>query len=168
VAKSLADKLKDALVKPVKKAIDNFNKQLNKGTLEEFKIEVESQIKRGISPVEGIKRFDKYSESYREAIKEQYGEAKKKKGKVSPVDMTLSGDMLDSLKVVNRSGKTYLEFTGKETGLRAYYHNDSGAGKSRKIRRLLPDKDGEKFNSVLQRTLVRIIKEIVKKTRIKS
>lgn len=168
MAKSLADKLKDALVKPMKKALDNFNKQLNKGTLEGLRTEVEAQIKRGISPVEGVKRFDKYSESYREAIKESYGEAKKKKGKLSPVDMTLSGDMLDSLEIVQRGSKTYLEFTGKDTGLRAYYHNNSGAGKSRKIRRLLPNKDGEKFNSVLQRKIVEIVKAIVKKTRIKS
>jgi len=163
----LADRLKKALTEPVKKAISNFNKELNKGTLTELSDEVKAQIKRGISPVEGSLKFERYSESYREAIQKKRGEAKKKQGKKSPVDMTLSGDMLKALEVVRRSGKVFMEFTGKETAERAYFHNNSGAGKSRKIRRLLPDANGERFNTVLQRKFVAIVKRIVKKTRIK-
>jgi 23S rRNA U2552 (ribose-2'-O)-methylase RlmE/FtsJ len=41
------------------------------------------------------------------------------------------------------------------------------AGSKRVIRRLLPDKDGESFNSVLQRKFTAAIKRIVKNTKIR-
>jgi hypothetical protein len=160
---NLADRLKKALIGPVKKAIENFNKQINKGTMKELTDEVTAQIKRGISPVDGAGKFRKYSDSYLEAIKKGSGEAEQKRGKRSPVDMTLTGKMLDSLEVTQRGNSHFMEFEDPK----AYFHNNSGAGKSRTIRRLLPDKDGEKFNTVLQRKFVAAIRRIVKSTRIK-
>jgi hypothetical protein len=163
MAKSIRDQLRKALIEPMKKAIENFNKQINKGSMSELTDEVKAQIKRGISPVEKIGRFEKYSKSYREAIKDNRKSVREKSGKVSPVDMTLKGTMLKSLDIVPRGGKTYMEFDDPK----AYYHNNSGAGKKRVIRRLLPDKDGESFNSVLQRKFVAAMKRIVKNTKIR-
>lgn len=161
----LARKLKKAFLDPLKKGIDNFQKQLNKGTLQELVDVTRDQIKKGISPVDGAGKFQKYSESYLEAIKEKRGEVAKKGGKRSPVDMTLSGDMLKSLEVIKRGDAVFMEFTGKDTGERAYFHNNSGAGKARTIRRLLPDAHGEKFNQVLQNKFFGIVKKVLKKTR---
>jgi hypothetical protein len=156
--------LKKAILDPLKKFSDNLNKQLNRGTLRELADETRAQIRRGISPVDGVGKFQKYSESYLDAIKNKSGDAAKKNGKRSPVDMTLSGDMLKSLDIVEKSGSTFMEFEDTK----AYFHNNSGAGKSRKIRRLLPDATGEKFNQVLQNKFYGIVRRIVKKTRIKN
>lgn len=160
---NLKDQLRRALIDPVKKAVENFNKQINKGTMSELTDEVRAQIKRGISPVEGAGRFQKYSESYRESIRSDHKATRDKAGQVSPVNMTLTGKMLDSLEIVRRGDKRFMEFEDKK----AYFHNNSGAGSKRVIRRLLPDKDGESFNSVLQRKFTAAIKRIVKNTKIR-
>jgi hypothetical protein len=72
--------------------------------------------------------------------------------KLSPVSMTASGDMLNSMYLEKTSTKVKLGFTDKK----AIYHNDMGAGKSRVIRRLLPTKSGEKFITNIDSRLKRL------------
>lgn len=123
--------------------------------------EIKDQIQRGISPVAGIGRFQKYSTSYRDAIKSGKGDASKKSGKVSPVNMTLSGEMLDSLNAKRSGTKLKIGFKDKK----AAFHNDQGAGKSKVIRRLLPTDDGEKFNAKLLQNIREVVKRIFIKIR---
>lgn len=166
MANNVFKKLKKLLVDDVdKKVIGGLKSRMRKGCDPIVK-EVVDQIQKGISPVDGARKFQKYSESYLEAIKADHASVKEKRGQRSPVNMTLSGDMLKSLKIVPKGEKTFLEFTGKETGDRAYFHNNSGAGKARTIRRLLPDAKGEKFNQVLQNKFFEIVQNLMKKIRL--
>lgn len=121
---------------------------------------IRRSIEKGVSPVQGGGRFKRYSDSYRKAIKNDYESVKEKHGKQSPVDMTLTGDMLKSLDIVDsKPGTVRLEFDDPK----AYYHNNSGAGKSRVIRRLLPDREGEKFSRSVQLTVLGIFQGIISK-----
>jgi len=99
---------------------EDFSKAENRRA---FKTLLQETIYSGISPVAG-KRFKNYTK--------EYGELK---GKKSPVDMTVTGDMLDSINIESKNeGKTLLI---KFTDEKAKYHDKLGAGKSKIIRRLL-------------------------------
>jgi hypothetical protein len=115
----------------------------NKENADAFKNLLQETIYHGISPVAG-KKFKQYSNSYAEL-----------KGKKAPVDMTVTGDMLDSLEVKVDSEKLVVEFTSPI----AKYHDIDGAGKSKIIRRLLPKQGSERFRS----DIVKAIKEFVTK-----
>ena len=157
----LKSRLKKAFLDPYKKLVQNFNREMNKGSLNELTDEVKAQIRKGISPVDQVGRFVRYSETYIDAIKKGTGEAEKKGGQRSPVNMTLTGEMLKSLEIVRRGDAILMQFDDPK----AYFHNNSGAGKSRVIRRLLPDNNGERFNAVLQRKFVAAMKRIMKRAR---
>jgi len=119
---------------------------------------IKDLIKKGISPVQGGGRFKRYSESYRDAIDGDGEIAKQKAGKKSPVDMTLTGEMMQSLDVKDRQSRVFIEFEDEK----AFYHNTSGAGKSKVIRRLLPDREGERFSRQVQERIFQRINEIIK------
>lgn len=128
------------LLKEVRKNVRAAEFQFLRGLIVEI-------IQKGISPVRGAGRFQRYSESYREAIILAYGDLVEKEGQISPVNMTLFGDMLNSLRVVDAGeGRIRIEFDDPK----AYFHNTSGTGKSRTIRRLLPDRPGEEFSREIQ------------------
>ena len=121
----------------------DFSKKSNRDAFENL---LQETIYHGISPVAG-KRFKNYSESY-----------SKLKGKKKPVDMTVTGDMLDSLEVESTDeGRTLLVSFESEI---AKYHDQMGAGRKKIIRRLLP-KSGtkERFRS----DIVKILKDFVVK-----
>lgn len=117
---------------------------------------IKNIILKGIIPVEGFGgRFQSYSESYLGIIKG----TKKKKGKptpkpglkstmgkkVSPVNLKLSGEMLEALKFDASTG------TLKADHELWVFHNE-GMGKL-PVRRLLPNQDGEKFNRRIQQNI---------------
>ena len=101
------------------------------------------EILKGISPVRGQGKYRKYSRSYRDQILKNKLPFPKKR---SPVNLRLSGQMLKSIFTkFNKAGF----IIGFKSSL-ADIHNRQGAGKSRIIRRILPNKSGEEFNKSIQ------------------
>lgn len=118
---------------------------------------IKDLILAGVSPVSGVaRRFQKYSVGYKAFIKK-----KKKSKNPTKVNMTLSGEMMDSMFLKDNNSKQtiLIGFTDKK----AEYHNDLGAGKSRVIRRLLPNKKGEEFVKNVNVKLKQLSKETTKK-----
>ena len=110
------------------------------------------RILSGKSPVKG-KRFKQYSTEYA-----------KKKGRRAPVDMLVSGKMLESIVVKqNRIGQVIISF---KDGI-AKFHDIMGAGKSKVIRRLLP-RTGEAFAPPLWRFILKTLNKATKKATTKQ
>ena len=106
--------------------------------------EIIATILSGTSPVKG-KSFKQYSKNYADRAKG---------GNRKPVNMMVTGDMLDSLQV-KRSGKSIsIAFKSKI----AVFHDKLGAGLSKVIRRLLPDSSkGETFKSNINDVIKRAV-----------
>lgn len=131
-----------------------FRKELTTGEIGYTLIRtLQDIIKKGLSPVDGEGRFQKYSDSYRDAIRE--GRFKDKRA--SPVNMYLSGDMMGSLKLEEKGEKVYLTFDDKK----AYWHQ-KGKG-NLPVRKLLPVGRFEGFNKRILDLLVRALKRALKK-----
>ena len=118
-----------------------FSKDGAKIAAEELKKEVVESISRGVSPVKRAGgRFEKYSTSYRQAIDNgYYSEFNKRK---RPVNLKLSGELLRSVYTKPISRAVFeLGFDNELADI----HNDKGAGKSKKVRRMLPTGEDETF-----------------------
>lgn len=110
--------------------------------------QIPKQMDKGKSPVRGG-RWDKpYSDSYKKAI--QRAEIPGKS--VSPVNLRVSGQLHDSLRVQVLAKKLIVKFTD----FLADIHNKQGAGKSKAIRRMLPTESGETWNATITRGLNKI------------
>ena len=164
-------------------------------------------ILRGISPVKGQVRYDKYSDSYRDQIKMNKAFLRNKKGgifvieklssaeldtyragdearadnlineyyikelnehllkankKVSPVNLKVSGDLLNSLTATRNERGVLIKFDDKK----AKYHDIDGVGRARTLRRLLPNtggRDGEAFNDRLLRNIKQLYERSIQK-----
>jgi hypothetical protein len=164
-------------------------------------------ILRGISPVKGQVRYDRYSDSYRDQIKMNKAFFRNKKGgvffierlssatlkefraskeakadntmianyikelnadllkankKVSPVNLKVSGDLLDSLTATRNDRGVLIKFDDKK----AKYHDIEGVGRARTLRRLLPNtggRDGEAFNDRLLRNIKQLYERSIQK-----
>lgn len=141
----------------------------------------------GVSPVKGAGKWVKYSELYKDAIKGQphtdkdgrkfvfrgkrkmyvsdnfkntdvTSKANPKKA-ISPVNLRLSGALHKSLNV-RPEGSTLSDFriVIAFTHFLADIHNRRGAGKSKVIRRLLPNRRGEDFNRNIKTDIIKILK----------
>jgi hypothetical protein len=121
----------------------------------EVKKLVLSEIASGTSPVLHKKAFKEYSALYKKQIKKAKGLFSAKK--IKPVNLKLSGEMLDSAK--SEAGRDY--FTTTFTSEIAEYHNNKGAGKSKVIRRMLPIK-GERFNLRISTKIEKILRDSIK------
>ena len=132
----------------------NFKNELTYGSIGyELVRTVQDVIRKGISPVDGEGRFEKYSQSYRDAIKKkQYGNKK-----VSPVNMSLTGEMMGSLRVIEYKNGALIEFTDKKAG---YHQNGEG---NLPVRKLLPVKKRDTFNKRITDLLVKALKAALKK-----
>ena len=129
-----------------------------------IKDEIVNTIQKGISPVNqkktskpntsGRSRFGEYSDSY----KRSFGSSRAPNKKKRPVNLTLTGKMLNSIKV--RKTREYVKVWFADE--KAKYHNDEGAGRSKIIRRLLP-KDGEQFSRNIQNKIVEALGEAIAK-----
>lgn len=154
-----------------------------------LKLAIIKEILRGVSPVQGQK-FPKYSKSYKESIRGRTmfftvsggGGGKKviaiKAGRgqrlptlpyamgkqLSPVNLKLSGQMLNSLKVrkLGSGASTRLEIIFEDEV--ATYHNKLGAGKSKTLRRLLPTETNERFNRRISRLTITLLTRSVSLT----
>lgn len=119
-----------------------------------IKEEVINSITSGRSPVGGTRaRYDKYSTSYVEAMGS--GELKQKKQR--PVNLTLTGKMLKSIK--SKKYKDYVRVWFEDE--KAKYHDKLGAGKSKVIRRMMPH-TGEQFNAGIRRRIANALREAIK------
>lgn len=122
-----------------------------------IKDEIIKSIETGRSPVKGkgSTRFEKYSISY--INKMGKGDYKSKRRR--PVNLTLSGDMLKSIKSRIFPNFIRVWFTDPK----AKYHDKLGAGKSKVKRRMIPNpKNGEEFNAGLQRKIVNALEKAIK------
>lgn len=117
-----------------------------------------SIIQKGISPVKGVAgRFQKYSDSYKASFKS--GELKGKKK--SPVNMTATGEMLESLHLTLEGTKFFIKSRGKRNNKLIDIHNRQGASKKKVIRRLLPTEKGEEFTPRVSTLLQKNLKKSV-------
>lgn len=120
---------------------------------------VDQSILKGISPVEGEGRFESYSDSYKDAIDQgRYSKYSKKK---LPVNLKLSGKMLDSFFVDTKEIKNKIVI-GFEHYL-AEIHSKLGAGKSKVIRKMLPLKKGEEFKTSIRNGIIKLVKNELSK-----
>lgn len=124
----------------------NISKRFSRELKDKIEIAILEEIVQGKSPVRGH-TFEEYSDGY----------AKKKGGK-KPVDMTLTGKMLKSLKVVqNRYGQLLISFKDKK----ANWHQ-KGEGKLPE-RKLLPTDRSDTFNTKITKLIKKVLNLAVKK-----
>ena len=137
-------------------ALKNTRKVFNP-LVEQFIVPLLKEIiRKGLSPVQGEGRFKKYSKSYLKAIEGSQGDFKSKKK--SPVNLTLSGDMLKETKVKKTENGLILSIDHWLADI----HNRQGAGKSKVIRRLLPTESGETFTREITKRLREALLQAVK------
>jgi hypothetical protein len=134
---------------------ENFRKEItNGGVGYELVRTIQDIIRKGISPVEGEGRFQKYSASYRKAIKKgQLGQNKRP----SPVSMFLTGEMLGSLRFVEKNKRIFIQFDDKK----AFYHQKGKGNLPR--RKLLPSGLFDTFNKRITQIIVLALKRSVRK-----
>ena len=142
-----------ARVKNARSVINNLSKDITKKAqkalvrnAQTIENEIIITMLTGSSPVRG-KRWKQYSKAYADRFK---------KGFRKPVNMKLSGEMLDSLEVKRKGRGISIAFNSPI----AVFHDKLGAGKSRIIRRLLPVfSKGETFKSNILNLIIRIAKK---------
>ena len=113
---------------------------------------IESIFIRGVSPVSGFGKYKAYSKSYKEQIRRGKGKFANKD--IRPINLTLSGDLLKSIKGRPIANGFTIWFSDKK----AKWHDKEGAGRSKVIRRMLPN-DNEKFNQVITRAIDNLFKK---------
>lgn len=146
----LDDLFKD-LVPDIKR---EYQKELRRTTLKS--IIVDNNILKGKSPVLGQGRFAPYSNVYRNAIRK--GRIKRKT-RVSPVDLKLSGQMLRSFFVRRTRRSVQVGFQDAKADI----HNRRGAGRKRVIRRLMPTEEQDQFNAAIQRDFKSLLRKAVRR-----
>jgi len=144
---------------------------------------IEQLILKGISPVFGKRKFQRYSESYKEQIKgnvkfftnkrtkkvyavtpddERFETGLGENKKLRPINMKLTGEMLDSLNLTIKNNKAIVGFTDEK----AKFH-DEGArlwhGGELPERRLLPNRPGEKFHKNVFKYIKEAASEAIEK-----
>jgi len=120
--------------------------------------EIRKSILRGVTPVKGVtpRRFEKYSDSYKDAI--ESGQVVGK-SRVRPVNLKVTGKLLRDLKSKRKGTKIIVFFDN----VLADIHNRLGAGKAKTIRRILPTKEGEELSTNIMKNLRRILVKTVRK-----
>lgn len=126
-----------------------------KGEIKEL---ITDSIQQGLSPVgkgggsgKGKGRYKQYSVNY----------AKWKGVPREAVDMTLTGQMLKSLRVKqNKIGQVIIFFSRSKPAL---YHDRLGAGRGKVLRRLLPSRKGETFTQSINKTIFNILLKAVRR-----
>ena len=124
------------------KQLNQFNDAGIKQAAVELEKQVIKEITQGRSPVKQSKRrFQRYSDSYRERIRKKKGDFARKR--VSPVNLKLTGTLLGS--IFSRPKGSNKIVIGFDNFL-ADIHNRLGAGKAKVVRRMLPTNEGETFS----------------------
>lgn len=141
-----------------KETTEKYKSSLQKATAkwqviaaQEIKPMIVEMIVKGQSPVQGQGRYKDYSQSYKKQIA---GKKYKSLGKkLRPINLTLTGEMLRSIKSRPIINGIAVWFTDKK----AKYHDKLGAGKSKVIRKMLPNDQGQKFSNVIGKRLREIL-----------
>lgn len=134
-------------LKDIKKMVDNVSKKFSLDLKAEIADVIAEKITSGISPVDGQGRYKNYSESYSTT-----------KGRVAPVDMIVTGNMLNSLTVKQSAiGRIKIFFNSKI----ADYHQ-KGSNKLPK-RELLPNRRGSTFTLDIIKKIKTILEKAVRK-----
>lgn len=142
-----------SVMKITERVKESFKVEMTTGSIGlEFVKAIQNLIKKGISPVEGFGRFQRYSDSYRNSIRNKSIDKKT----VSPVNLFLTGEMLESLRAIRKNDKVFVEFTDEK----ARYHQD-GSDKM-PMRRVLPEKRGEKFTKRVQQLIMKALKKAIR------
>jgi len=136
------------------KSVRNLE-ELGRVAVKEMKLSLE----RGISPVRGERRFEKYSKSYTEAIQKGWLEHAKN---VRPVNLFLSGRMLGALEFKASYGKLEVGIWDPEMVELASYHQE-GTDKMPK-RKFIPDTSGEYLTVTIDRALINKLKDIINRS----
>lgn len=152
---------------------------------------IKGLIAKGVSPVFGIGRLQKYSESYILTMKGLIDFRTSKSGKTlksgegfqrtiypifpedggklettatrygkkpRPVNLYLSGEMMDSLTITLNGLNPVVRFLDKK----AIYHNELGAGRSKTLRRVLPTNPGEFFHRTVQKEIASLVAKSIR------
>jgi hypothetical protein len=114
-------------------------------------------IAASLSPVEGFRKFQKYSDLYLKEIKRSRGFGVGKSR--SPVNLYLSGQLIKSFKAVIKGDRVNIRFDNEKF----VYHNNEGAGKSKVKRRMLPTEQGEKFNKQITISIKESLSRLIQK-----
>ncbi len=77
----------------------------------------------------------------------------------SPVNLKVTGDLINSLKVKNRGDRVNIRFDNEKF----VYHNNEGVGKAKVKRRMLPTESGERFNLTINTTLRESLTRLIQK-----
>ena len=145
------------------KLVSEVRKEFRKIGPKKIRERVLKNLSKGVSPVEGVGKFDKYSDSYKDEIKKGTSFrmiAATPKKRRSPVTLRLVGQLWNSLKLFTTGGftdKFRLVFDWQD--FLADIHNRRGAGKSKKIRRMLPTEKGENFNKDINDTILNKLRQ---------
>jgi hypothetical protein len=161
------------VVRDTSKLVPEVRKEFRKIGPKAARKKVLSNLSKGVSPVEGKGKFQKYSKSYKDFILGKVS-FRKINGKVipfqnedpilnaatpkkrrSPVNLRFTGQLWNSLKVFTSGGFTdrfRLVFDWRD--FLADIHNQRGAGKSKVIRRMLPTEKNENFNKDINDTIL--------------
>jgi hypothetical protein len=156
--------------------IPKIRKEFSKKGLTPIKRAIVQDMIIGISPVNGVGKWVKYSQSYKDVIDGKATFRKGKSGKTlvtnkkdeeffrrssptklkSPVNLRHSGGLHKSLFTRTYGGvkARFRLIIGFEHFL-ALIHNNQGAGKPKVIRRMLPTEKGEKFNKTITKAILK-------------
>jgi hypothetical protein len=118
--------------------------------------EMRKSMERGISPVRGERRMASYSASYTKAIQKGWLEHAKK---VRPVNLILSGRMLNSIEYRASRGLLEVGIWDSEMVELAGYHQD-GTDKM-PARRFIPTNRSEYLTVTIERALINKLKQII-------
>ena len=120
-----------------------------------YKEAILSEISRGVSPVKGEGGYEKYSDSYKKAIKSGYI---KGKSSVSPVNLKASEKMLKSIK----GRKTKKGFSIWFTSPIAKYHDKEEY--ARILRKMLPNRDGDDWSIPVKKKIIDLLRKVKENT----
>lgn len=77
----------------------------------------------------------------------------------SPVNLKVTGDLINSLKVKEKGDRVNIRFDNEKF----VYHNNEGVGKAKVKRRMLPTESGERFNLTINTTLRESLTRLIQK-----
>lgn len=146
--------------------ISDIRKEFDRTGPDNFRRAMLADMNKSISPVKGKGKWIRYSDSYLKQIKGELGTIWSKQ--VSPVNLKLSGELHNSLKVfgVGLLSKVYV-LRIQFNDFLADIHNRRGASKKKVIRRLLPTNNGEEFNYGLTQLLLKSLRTAVDRVLLK-
>jgi hypothetical protein len=143
-------------LKGVFKKISQFQRTAINALQRPLKREIVASINRGFSPVAGQGRFAKYSTSYKRSIKRgQYSQFSKRR---SPVNLRLSGKLLASIFSKRMGRKLVIGFDNELADI----HTNKGAGKSKTIRKMLPQ-GNERLSKSIRLRLQQVLDQVARK-----